>query len=72
MRQGYHDFLIAVHLKTHADARQSAAKEYIIPLVRDLQQKNIFDDDSDNRYPHVLGPVVSILPVMMSEPVKQE
>jgi hypothetical protein len=30
MRQGLVNFLIAVHLKTHADARLSTAKEWVL------------------------------------------
>ncbi|KAE9549703.1 hypothetical protein FO519_007091 [Halicephalobus sp. NKZ332] len=71
MRQGLHDFLIAVHLKTHADARQSTAQEYVIPLVEDLLGKNVFDPENEGRYPQILGSAVSILPVMKSEPVKK-
>lgn len=70
MRQGLHDFLIAVHLKTHADARQSSAQEYVIPLIAELNGKNVFNPETEERYPQVLGPVVSILPVMKSEPVR--
>uniref|UniRef100_A0AC34QR18 Ryanodine receptor n=1 Tax=Panagrolaimus sp. JU765 TaxID=591449 RepID=A0AC34QR18_9BILA len=70
IRQGLHDFLIAVHLKTHADARQSTAQEYVIPLVDELTGKNVFDPDNEGRYPQILGPAVSILPTMKSEPVK--
>uniref|UniRef100_A0A915DIR8 B30.2/SPRY domain-containing protein n=1 Tax=Ditylenchus dipsaci TaxID=166011 RepID=A0A915DIR8_9BILA len=36
MRQGFYNFLNAVHLKTHADARLSTYKEYVLPLVADL------------------------------------
>lgn len=75
MRQGLHNFLIAIHLKTHSDARLSASKEYVIPLNEKLNEKNgYFENDieseSNNRYPQVLGSVVSILPVMKSEEVQ--
>ncbi|KAK0411652.1 hypothetical protein QR680_005766 [Steinernema hermaphroditum] len=70
MRQGFHDFLIAVHLKTHADARLSTAKEYVIPLVTALADKNVFDPDAENRYPQILGNTVSIRPQMKSEDVR--
>ena len=71
MRQGLHDFLIAVHLKTHADARQTTAQEYVIPLIDDLTGKNVFDPENEGRYPHILGSAYSILPVMKSEAVKK-
>lgn len=71
MRQGLHNFLIAIHLKTHSDARIIASKEYVIPLIGKLSEKNFENDNENiNRYPQVLGPVVSILPVMKSEKVK--
>ena len=72
MRQGLFNFLIAVHLKTHADARLSTAKEYILPLVAELTEKNIFDSDAEDLYPQILGPVVSMLPIMKSETVQTE
>ncbi|KJH53390.1 SPRY domain protein [Dictyocaulus viviparus] len=50
MRQGYHDLLIAIHLQTHASARQSMSKEYVIPLCDELQNQNVFDPDSENRH----------------------
>uniref|UniRef100_A0A914H250 Ryanodine receptor n=1 Tax=Globodera rostochiensis TaxID=31243 RepID=A0A914H250_GLORO len=70
MRQGLVNFLIAVHLKSHADARLSTAKEYVIPLVNDLRDKNVFNTGAEDQYPQVLGPVVSILPVMKYEAVQ--
>uniref|UniRef100_A0A914PH55 Ryanodine receptor junctional solenoid domain-containing protein n=1 Tax=Panagrolaimus davidi TaxID=227884 RepID=A0A914PH55_9BILA len=70
MRQGLHDFLIAVHLQTHAYARQTTSQEYVIPLITELTGKNVFDPDCEDRYPKILGPVVSILPEMKSEPLK--
>lgn len=75
MRQGLHNFLIAVYLKTHADARLSASKEYVIPLNGQLIEKNEFFDsntENDSRYPQVLGSVVSILPVIKSEELHSE
>ncbi|CAK5073642.1 unnamed protein product [Meloidogyne enterolobii] len=72
MRQGLINFLIAVHLKTHADARLSMAKEFIIPLVEDgLNDKHVFDAKSEGRYPQILGSVVGILPTMKADPVLQ-
>jgi hypothetical protein len=72
IRQGIHDFLIAVHLKTHASARQSTATEYIIPLGSNVYGKDVFDPESEGRYPHVLGLTSCILPVMKAEPIRQE
>lgn len=72
MRQGVHDFLIAVHLKTHSAARQSTSYEYIIPLNADLYNKDVFDPETENRYPHVLGPSACILPIMKAESIRQK
>uniref|UniRef100_A0A914Z1U8 RIH domain-containing protein n=1 Tax=Panagrolaimus superbus TaxID=310955 RepID=A0A914Z1U8_9BILA len=72
MRQGLHDFLIAVHLQTHAYSRQTTSQEYVIPLITELTGKNVFDPDCEDRYPKILGPVVSILPEMKSEPLKSQ
>ncbi|TKR86982.1 hypothetical protein L596_011471 [Steinernema carpocapsae] len=71
MRQGFHDFLIAVHLKTHTDARLSTSREYVIPLLPSLCEKNVFDPESENRYPQILGSTVSIRPIMKSEDVRK-
>uniref|UniRef100_A0A1I7XMG4 B30.2/SPRY domain-containing protein n=1 Tax=Heterorhabditis bacteriophora TaxID=37862 RepID=A0A1I7XMG4_HETBA len=70
MRQGFHDLLIALHLKTHASARQSMSREYVIPLVKNLENKNVFDPDTETRYPQLMGEVHSMLSVMVAEPVK--
>ncbi|KAJ1347271.1 hypothetical protein KIN20_002292 [Parelaphostrongylus tenuis] len=70
MRQGYHDLLIAIHLQTHARARQSMSREYVIPLCGQLQNQNVFDPDSENRYPQIMGETYSMLPVMIAEPVR--
>uniref|UniRef100_A0A158P902 Ryanodine receptor 44F n=1 Tax=Angiostrongylus cantonensis TaxID=6313 RepID=A0A158P902_ANGCA len=70
MRQGYHDLLIAIHLQTHASARQSMSKEYVIPLCDQLHNQNVFDPDSENRYPQIMGETYSMLPVMVAEPVR--
>lgn len=70
MRQGYHNFLIAVHLKTFADARLSNAKEYVIPLIADIRDRNIFEAETEDRFPKVLGPIVSLLPVMKAESIR--
>ncbi|VDM52160.1 unnamed protein product [Angiostrongylus costaricensis] len=70
MRQGYHDLLIAIHLQTHASARQSMSKEYVIPLCDQLRNQNVFDPDSENRYPQIMGETYSMLPVMVAEPVR--
>lgn len=72
IRQGIHDFLIAVHFKTHAAARQSTSNEYIIPLNSALYGKDVFDPESENRYPHILGPSACILPEMKAEPIRRE
>ncbi|KIH62211.1 RIH domain protein [Ancylostoma duodenale] len=70
MRQGYHDLLIAIHLQSHATARQSMSKEYVIPLCEQLRNENVFDPDTETRYPQIMGDVYSMLPVMVAEPVK--
>ncbi|KAL3078921.1 hypothetical protein niasHS_014703 [Heterodera schachtii] len=70
MRQGLINFLIAVHLKSHADARLSTAKEFVIPLVNDLMNKNVLVAADSDQYPQVLGPTVSILPVMKYQAVR--
>uniref|UniRef100_A0A0N4ZPH7 Ryanodine receptor 44F n=1 Tax=Parastrongyloides trichosuri TaxID=131310 RepID=A0A0N4ZPH7_PARTI len=71
MRQGFHDFLIACHLKTHTDAILSTSHEYVLPLVPELMYKDVFTDDSDGRYPHILGQSVCIRPIVKSDnPVK--
>lgn len=72
MRQGFFNFLIAVHLKTHFDARLSTSQEYILPLVRQLEGRNVFDPSSENRFPQLLGPVTSILPVMQAENIRRD
>uniref|UniRef100_A0A915B3X3 Ryanodine receptor n=2 Tax=Parascaris TaxID=6254 RepID=A0A915B3X3_PARUN len=70
MRQGFHDFLIAVHLRTHVDARISGAHEYVIPLVKELQAKNVFNPNNENRFPQIYGESVSIRPVMACSEVQ--
>lgn len=70
MRQGYHNFLIAVHLKSFADARLSTSKEYVIPLIEALRDKNIFEPEAEGQFPKVVGPIVSLLPVMKAEPIQ--
>ncbi|EGT37287.1 hypothetical protein CAEBREN_31615 [Caenorhabditis brenneri] len=71
MRQGFHDLLIGLHLMSHTAARNSMAKEYVIPLVPQLQIKNVLDPDSESRYPQITGQSVSMLSQMASEPVKK-
>uniref|UniRef100_A0A0M3HL09 Glycogen phosphorylase n=1 Tax=Ascaris lumbricoides TaxID=6252 RepID=A0A0M3HL09_ASCLU len=70
MRQGFHDFLIAVHLRTHVDARISGAHEYVIPLVKELQAKNVFNPNNEDRFPQIYGESVSIRPVMACSEVQ--
>ncbi|VDK18241.1 unnamed protein product [Anisakis simplex] len=70
MRQGFHDFLIAVHLKTHVDARISAAHEYVVPLVPELTTKNVFNPSSEDRFPQICGKSVSIRPIMVCSEVQ--
>ncbi|KHN75295.1 Ryanodine receptor 44F [Toxocara canis] len=70
MRQGFHDFLIAVHLKTHVDARISAAHEYVVPLVKELRTRNVFAPNSEDRFPQIYGKSVSIRPVMVCNEVQ--
>ncbi|KAK6049513.1 hypothetical protein COOONC_12982 [Cooperia oncophora] len=72
MRQGFHDLLIALHLQTHASARLSMSREYVIPLCEQLQNQNVFDPDTETRYPQIMGDVYSMLPVMVAEPVKSQ
>lgn len=72
MRQGYHNFLIAVHFKTFFDARLYTSKEYVIPLIENLRDKNIFEPEAEDRYPKVIGPIVSLLPEMKAETVNLE
>ncbi|KHJ88238.1 SPRY domain protein, partial [Oesophagostomum dentatum] len=50
MRQGYHDLLIALHLQSHATARQSMSREYVIPLCEQLHNQNVFDPDTETRF----------------------
>ncbi|ULT90420.1 hypothetical protein L3Y34_008632 [Caenorhabditis briggsae] len=71
MRQGFHDLLIGIHLMSHTAARNSMAKEYVIPLVPQLQIKNVLDPDSESRYPQITGQSVSMLSQMAAEPVKK-
>lgn len=68
MRQGFHDFLIACHLKSHTDAILSTSHEYVLPLVSELTYKDVFSDDSDCRYPHILGQSLCIRPIIKSDP----
>ena len=72
IRQGIHEFLIAVHLQTHASARLSTGNEYVVPLVSALYAKDIYDVDAATRFPHVLGDAVSILPQMKAEALRAE
>ncbi|VDN03294.1 unnamed protein product [Thelazia callipaeda] len=48
LRQGFHDFLIAVHLRTYEDARHSGAH----------------DPENESRFPQILGPTISIRPMV--------
>ncbi|CAI4225083.1 unnamed protein product [Auanema sp. JU1783] len=70
MRQGFHDLLIALHLNSHASARKSMANEYVIPLVPELSDRNVFDIDTETRYPQIMGTPISMLSVMASESVR--
>uniref|UniRef100_A0A1I7RX29 MIR domain-containing protein n=1 Tax=Bursaphelenchus xylophilus TaxID=6326 RepID=A0A1I7RX29_BURXY len=72
IRQGVHDFIIAVHLQTHAAARLSTSKEYVVPLVPELSGMDVFDSEAEGRYPHILGSTVSILPVMKYEEIRSD
>jgi hypothetical protein len=87
MRQGFHDLLIAVHLTTHMEARykfvllslmrdiffrKSACNEYVIPLLKSLAGKNVFDPDCETRFPHITGDSISIRPIMASDPVRNQ
>ncbi|CAD6199567.1 unnamed protein product [Caenorhabditis auriculariae] len=72
LRQGFHDLLIALHLQSHTAARLSMAREYVIPLVPQLQITNVLDPDNETRFPQITGSSVSMLSVMASEPVRKE
>ena len=72
LRQGFHDLIIAIHLQSHAAARLSMRKEYVIPLVPQLAIKNVFDPDTETRYPQIMGDPLSMLSVMAAEPVKAQ
>lgn len=72
LRQGFHDFLIAVHLRTYVDARQSTSREYVIPLKENQEIKNVFHQENENRFPQILGPTVSIRPVVVCSEVLSE
>ncbi|VDK67237.1 unnamed protein product [Onchocerca ochengi] len=69
LRQGFHDFLIAVHLRTYVDARQSTSHEYVIPLTQSLEIKNVFQTENESRFPQILGPTISIRPVTVRSEV---
>ncbi|CAI5451931.1 unnamed protein product [Caenorhabditis angaria] len=71
MRQGYHDLLIGLHLESHTAARRSMSKEYVIPLVEQLQIKNVLDPDNETRFPQITGESVSMLSQMSHEVVKK-
>lgn len=64
LRCGFHELLIAIHLETHAEARQNTTNEYIIPLTRHLRGKNVFSDESEDTFPPMIGQTYSIRPVM--------
>uniref|UniRef100_A0A914X500 RIH domain-containing protein n=1 Tax=Plectus sambesii TaxID=2011161 RepID=A0A914X500_9BILA len=70
MRQGFHDMLIAVHLQTHANARESSAHEYVIPLSKDLAGKNVLMVETEDRFPQIMGIAHSIRPSMAAEDVR--
>lgn len=72
MRQGFHDFLIAVHLKTHVDACMAGAHEYVVPLIKELEMKNVFSSEAEDRFPLIYGRCVSIRPTMASCVVRTE
>ncbi|KAL4003146.1 RIH domain family protein [Acanthocheilonema viteae] len=72
LRQGFHDFLIAVHLRTHVDARQSTAHEYVIPLKQNHEIKNVFHPENEDRFPQILGPTISIRPVIACSEVRSD
>ncbi|VDK52636.1 unnamed protein product [Gongylonema pulchrum] len=64
--------MIAVHLRTHVDARQSAAREYVIPLKQNLEIRNVFYPENEDRFPQILGPTISVRPVMACSGVRSE
>ncbi|EJD76290.1 ryanodine Receptor TM 4-6 family protein [Loa loa] len=72
LRQGFHDFLIAVHLRTYVDARQSTAREYVIPLKQNREIKNIFHPENEDRFPQILGPTISIRPTIVCSEVHND
>ncbi|GMR59737.1 hypothetical protein PMAYCL1PPCAC_29932, partial [Pristionchus mayeri] len=71
LRQGFHNLLIATHLSSHSAARESMAKEYIVPLVKDLNERNVFDPDCETRHPQIMSESYTMTPVMVSDPVKE-
>ncbi|CAG9530378.1 unnamed protein product [Cercopithifilaria johnstoni] len=72
LRQGFHDFLIAVHLRTYVDARQSTTHEYVIPLKQNHEIKNVFHPENEDRFPQILGPTMSIRPVIVCSEVRSD
>ncbi|KAK6101668.1 RIH domain family protein [Brugia pahangi] len=70
LRQGFHDFLIAVHLRTYVNARQSTTHEYVIPLKQNHEIKNVFHPEIEDRFPQILGPTISIRPVIVCSEVR--
>lgn len=64
LRCAFHELLIAVHLETHAEARQNTTNEYIIPLTPAIRGKNVFSDEAADTFPPMTGESYSIRPIM--------
>uniref|UniRef100_A0A0N5AR96 Ryanodine receptor n=1 Tax=Syphacia muris TaxID=451379 RepID=A0A0N5AR96_9BILA len=68
LRQGFYDFVIAIHLKSHVDARLFARQEYVVPLVKELEDKKLlFDSQLEDRYPQICGPTISLRPMFFNK-----
>lgn len=48
----------------------STLQEYVIPLTKELDGKNAFSPEVEDRFPQVFGPLLSIRPVLLAEDVR--
>lgn len=48
----------------------ATSQEYVIPLTKELDGKNAFSPEVEDRYPQVFGPLLSIRPVLAAEEVR--
>lgn len=70
LRQGFYDFVIGIHLKSHVDARLFARQEYVVPLVKELEaKKSFFEPHIEDRYPQICGATISLRPMLCSSDV---